>query len=308
MPKQKIKNEELLFAVIATLIFFTVLMNHDKVKIIIDAFIIIFLVLFVLCLIGYLLYFLDPNKKINEVQLFKNDLPTIKTIRSPITNKAFEKTIKQESINFYRIHEVTECHLLNQPDRKIPTKWSRDLISALEWKKFEDLCAEYFRLKKYKAKLTNNGADGGIDIYLFKDTYSFTKHFAIIQCKAWNSRRVGVKPIRELYGVMTAEQSRFGIFITSGSYTKEAVDFSMGKKIKLISGDFFLRLINSLPKEQQQILLKKIIPGDYTTPSCPSCGIKMVERTAQKGNNVGQKFWGCRNFPKCRHTFNKKHA
>ena len=33
---------------------------------------------------------------------------------------------------------------------------------------------------------------------------------------------------------------------------------------------------------------------------CPRCGGEMVLRTAQKGPNPGQKFWGCSNFPKCR--------
>lgn len=35
-------------------------------------------------------------------------------------------------------------------------------------------------------------------------------------------------------------------------------------------------------------------------PTCPNCGSKMVLRTAQKGNNLGEKFWGCPNYPKCR--------
>lgn len=34
--------------------------------------------------------------------------------------------------------------------------------------------------------------------------------------------------------------------------------------------------------------------------SCPKCGSKLVERVAKKGENVGNTFWGCSNFPKCR--------
>ena len=33
---------------------------------------------------------------------------------------------------------------------------------------------------------------------------------------------------------------------------------------------------------------------------CPRCGRDMVLRTARKGNNAGQRFWGCSGFPKCR--------
>lgn len=35
---------------------------------------------------------------------------------------------------------------------------------------------------------------------------------------------------------------------------------------------------------------------------CPRCGGKLVLRTASKGANAGNQFWGCTNFPKCRFT------
>lgn len=33
---------------------------------------------------------------------------------------------------------------------------------------------------------------------------------------------------------------------------------------------------------------------------CPRCGSDMIKRTASKGENKGNIFWGCSNFPKCR--------
>jgi restriction system protein len=38
------------------------------------------------------------------------------------------------------------------------------------------------------------------------------------------------------------------------------------------------------------------------TPMCPRCKSPMVMRTAKKGRNVGSSFWGCAQYPKCRHT------
>jgi hypothetical protein len=35
-------------------------------------------------------------------------------------------------------------------------------------------------------------------------------------------------------------------------------------------------------------------------PLCPKCGTEMLLRTARTGANQGDKFWGCRNFPRCR--------
>ena len=36
---------------------------------------------------------------------------------------------------------------------------------------------------------------------------------------------------------------------------------------------------------------------------CPNCSGELVLRTASKGENAGQQFWGCSNYPKCRTTF-----
>ncbi|NLT40153.1 MAG: hypothetical protein GXX89_06790 [Clostridiales bacterium] len=33
---------------------------------------------------------------------------------------------------------------------------------------------------------------------------------------------------------------------------------------------------------------------------CPICGAVMVRRTATRGKNAGNEFYGCSNFPKCR--------
>ena len=33
---------------------------------------------------------------------------------------------------------------------------------------------------------------------------------------------------------------------------------------------------------------------------CPRCGGKLVLRTAKKGPNIGNQFYGCSKFPKCR--------
>lgn len=39
---------------------------------------------------------------------------------------------------------------------------------------------------------------------------------------------------------------------------------------------------------------------------CPKCGSKLVLRTAKKGTNEGNQFYGCSAFPKCRYIKNVK--
>ena len=41
-------------------------------------------------------------------------------------------------------------------------------------------------------------------------------------------------------------------------------------------------------------------PLGNQSPTCPRCGNTMVLRTASRGENRGNQFWGCRGYPTCR--------
>lgn len=187
-----------------------------------------------------------------------------------------------------------------EPSRPLvdTSRWSMDLLKALEWKRFELLCAGYFETLGFKAKVAREGADGGIDIHLYPEGSDAPG--IVVQCKAWNAYQVGVKPVRELLGVMTAARIAEGAFVTTSDYTDEARQFAEGNNLQLIDGEDFLRKIAATSPERQATLLQLATAGDFTTPTCPSCGIKMVERVAQK---IGERFWGCARFPSCRRTF-----
>ena len=121
----------------------------------------------------------------------------------------------------------------------------------------------------------------------------------VVQCKAWKTYTVGVKPVRELFGVMAAQKVAEGIFVTTGAYTAEAYDFAAGKNIHLIDGPDLVGKLRTLAPEKQRALLDLATAGDYVTPTCPSCDIKMIERSAKIG---GDPFWGCANYPRCQTT------
>ena len=38
------------------------------------------------------------------------------------------------------------------------------------------------------------------------------------------------------------------------------------------------------------------------SPRCPRCGKSLVVRTAKRGPNAGNRFWGCSGYPSCRYT------
>ena len=49
-------------------------------------------------------------------------------------------------------------------------------------------------------------------------------------------------------------------------------------------------------------LLRFATQGDFLTPTCPTCALKMIPR---KSTTHGRKFWGCRNYPACKQTLSK---
>lgn len=179
------------------------------------------------------------------------------------------------------------------PTKPMPHRVDVDLLKIMDWKRFEELAAEYFRARGFIAHTFKAGADGGVDIKVHKkDTLDTV---AFVQCKAWRSKPVGVKEIRAFFGAMVADAAPRGIFMTTSDFTQEAVDFAVANKIELISGARFVELIAMLPELSRNQLLDIATEGDYTTPTCASCGIKMVRRSGPKGL-----FWGCTNYPRCR--------
>lgn len=176
-----------------------------------------------------------------------------------------------------------------------PVAWSIDLIREVEWKRFEDVCQKYYELKGIRSETTPLGPDGGIDIRLYQDGTGMAT--SVVQCKAWGERVVGVKPVRELLGVMTHEKIDKAFFMTSGRFSEEAKEIAKANRITLIDGDMLLMMFKRLPEAAQQTLLAFATEGDYRIPTCPSCGIKM-KRIAGKAGRAD--FWGCHNYPRCR--------
>ena len=174
------------------------------------------------------------------------------------------------------------------------TRWSVDLLAALEWKRFEEVCAGLFARLGFETKAATHGADGGIDIYLYQPPSNLA--VAVVQCKSWTNK-VGVNVVRELRGVMAAEGVGEGIFVTTSTYSDDAIAFASANHIDLMDGKAVLKAILRLPEEKQRSLLGLATSGDFTTPTCASCGVKMVSRKPKLG---GKPFWGCVNYPKCR--------
>ena len=200
------------------------------------------------------------------------------------------------------IHKFSNRFLLNKQS-------GLNSIRDLSWQEFEYLVGEAYRRQGYIVEETGSAAgDGGIDLAMSKRGQR-----VLVQCKQWRTRRVGVKPVRELFGVMVSESADRAILVTCGSFTREAMNFAKGKPLDLVGGTELWELVKSVkkgdavtnpPQPRPTAASSPVNPTQLAedSPQCPVCKSPMVLRTARKGANAGSKFWGCSQFPKCRGT------
>jgi restriction system protein len=106
-----------------------------------------------------------------------------------------------------------------------------------------------------------------------------------------------------MFGLMTGEQAEEAIIVTTGNFTRDAQDFAAGKPIRLLDGPQLLALVQSVQSSPTAAEINnsgaKVIAVD---PVCPECGKPMIQRTARRGSNAGNQFWGCSAYPACKGT------
>jgi restriction system protein len=192
--------------------------------------------------------------------------------------------------------------LLNASRRRslVEGQMSIERIRALSWQQFEQLVGEAYRRQGYS--VTERGgpqADGGIDLEL-----RTPDKLLVVQCKHWKAQAVAVRLVRELYGAMAGAEANAAIFVTSGRYTPDAIDFARNKPIKLIDRRGLVELLRGSVVAEQPAPRVTASPSDAQSSarSCPRCGSDMRKRVAKRGAERGEAFWGCSRYPKCHGT------
>jgi restriction system protein len=184
------------------------------------------------------------------------------------------------------------------------------VLDDMSWREFEMLVGESFRLQGYAVEENHTpGPDGGVDLVLRKGGERY-----LVQCKQWRALKVGVPVVRELYGAMAAMGAAGGFVVTSGQFTSEARAFANGRNLRLLDGAELHQLLKQArpikttprtdqPNADQKADRPPVLDAGLASsaaPSCPRCAQAMVRRTAKKGANAGQQFWGCSDYPRYR--------
>ena len=87
------------------------------------------------------------------------------------------------------------------------------------------------------------GADGGVDIWMQKKSFTKKNISAIVQCKRYDDALVTIKVIREMYGLMHEYNVDEAYIVTTSRFTRECSPFVEGKKMTLIDGEILVKRI-----------------------------------------------------------------
>jgi hypothetical protein len=106
--------------------------------------------------------------------------------------------------------------------------------------KFEHHISRLFAHQRYKVKVTRRSNDKGIDILLTKKG-----EITAVQVKRY-AGSVGSNEIREFLGSFVLHGTKRGIFVTTGSYSKEAIVDGTRVGIEMIDGAKLEKMIEEL--------------------------------------------------------------
>jgi len=180
------------------------------------------------------------------------------------------------------------------------------VLTDLTEQEFEKLLHKIFSQRGYSINQNEDPEHANVDLVLTQNNETSYVHY-----HAWKEKQIDVAIVSEFYSIVKEKGLKQGIIISSGCFSEETLDFSLGKKLLLINGidlsHMVAVLMQSLAEgnaEENTEVTKnesESVPEmPEIEPLCPICSQKMIKRTAKKGRNAGNIFWGCSQFPNCR--------
>ena len=124
-----------------------------------------------------------------------------------------------------------------------------DALTRVGWQQLEVLLATWYRGQGYEVEHTGTGAsgskyDGGIDLKLRR-----SGEYLLVQVKHWNAYKVPHNDVHQLLGLMVNEGATGAILVTSGEFTKAAIDAATRHgHVRLIDGDELRAMLGPLPE------------------------------------------------------------
>lgn len=175
--------------------------------------------------------------------------------------QAIEKE-RQESIRKKELEDCYKKELANA--KKIKREMllsSSSIIASLSPFEFEDYIADLLQKVGFeKIQQTPYRNDGGKDIICY---YKDNKYY--VECKHYGINNKISRPLmQKLFAAMTEDNVAKGIFITTSSFSTEAIEYGKKHHIRTIDGDELAHIISTYQPQKEY-------PTNYYL-HCPKCG------------------------------------
>ena len=145
-----------------------------------------------------------------------------------------------------------------------------DALSRIGWDRLEHLLANHYRRAGYNVEHVGTGGsgrrfDGGIDLKLRKDGAC-----VLVQSKHWNAYQVTHNAVHELLGVMVNERANGAILVTSGEFTRAAIEAATRHgHVQLVDGDALRAMLGPLPELEPPVVSQPEPPVPRAAPALP---------------------------------------
>lgn len=109
--------------------------------------------------------------------------------------------------------------------------------------------ASVFRCAGFVSEVTKRTGDGGKDIILRSNG-----EVRLVECKRYTSPKVGRPDIQKFHSAMIDFNAVEGFYITTGEFTKQALECAENKSILTVNGEQLLNLIEQYVGFETEVL------------------------------------------------------
>jgi len=209
----------------------------------------------------------------------------VEPIRSFVYPDPLESVLRKE----WRLDKTGPPQSQFAPQRSL-----QERLRAIDWFQFEKVVSAIYEVRGCTVRrLGGAKPDGGIDLIVEKDGERL-----VVQCKHWRKWSVGVRHVRELLGTLKDANIEKGVLVTLRGCTSEAKELADKHGIRVVEEMELVELMRNVDGSTNR-RIGEILNDDRKL--CPRCEHPLVIRTATKGMNQGEQFWGCSNYPRCRY-------
>lgn len=156
-----------------------------------------------------------------------------------------EETFEQATATQPAIADDSADTISDEPNADRIEQHTRDFIAKvllreLTHEEFEYFTADLLRSMGYQARVTPFSADGGVDVIAHKDPLGLEPPLIKVQCKHTSSTQ-SRPDVQRLIGTLSSGE--VGLFVTLGSFSKDAVDLERERQnLRLFGGSDITRL------------------------------------------------------------------